>query len=686
MLQNIIVLPDGAEISSGAGSTNTIKNCTITECVNDGDELSLGSTCANMLEATLFDIGAKLSLTAGDEVTLYKVSEDGARTKKGIFILEKPTRPSANALKFTAYDRITKLDKDLTAWIDGLTEWPYSLLTFAGMVCDTCGLAFVTTDVPNADFPVYKPATSSVTGRQLMKWIGEICCRFCRANADGNIEFAWYTPSDVTIDAVGDRYYYQGALSYETYEVAPIDVVQMRLADSESGALWPEAEEGANSYVITGNGILTAHVTEDLIHYLQVIEEELAGITYTPCEVSIPACMDINAGSVVDIVDKNGVTVTTYVMTKTTSGQRDTLQCTGSYRRDSSTATAVQTVGDLDKKLDTAEVFSRLTKNGALKGLYMEDGELYINASYILAGELLADLIKAGKITSVDESMIINLDSGSISFLAEDASDRTLHLGHGRLSIMNAAEDEAIRVGADDVNGAAIFVGEVGDFPRIVLQYINGDVWFNAPDYKNTTLEVHCALRWAESNGVKYLTSSDSSLLEDEFAPISAIHFRRLLTSADDLDELTEPGVYRYSTSSVPANCPYDNAGMVEVLPSDGTSGVIQRVTRYGSAGYKKERIKYGSTWLGWMQVPLAFYKTYTVTTNSNGNVNTSISLDYRILSISAADADGSENYLCNLYKSTASGGRWFVNITSVTSKANVASTEFTLTIYYMVA
>lgn len=173
---------------------------------------------------------------------------------------------------------------------------------------------------------------------------------------------------------------------------------------------------------------------------------------------------------------------------------------------------------------------------------------------------------------------------------------------------------------------------------------------------------------------------------EEVLEDIGAIGFKRILTSEDDLDELTEPGVYRYLTSSVPANCPYDNAGMIEVIPSNAASGVIQKVTRYGTAGHKKERIKYGGTWLDWVQVPLAFYKTYTATTNSNGNVNTSISLDYRILSISAADADGNENYLCNLYKSTASGGRWFVNITNVTSKANVASTEFTLTIYYMVA
>ena len=75
---------------------------------------------------------------------------------------------------------------------------------------------------------------------------------------------------------------------------------------------------------------------------------------------------------------------------------------------------------------------------------------------------------------------------------------------------------------------------------------------------------------------------------------------------------------------------------------------------------------------------------TYTSTTNSNGNANTGIDhAKYIILSISAKDASGSETYLCNLYKSTAGGGRWYVNVCNVTSKSNVANTQFTFTIYY---
>lgn len=75
-------------------------------------------------------------------------------------------------------------------------------------------------------------------------------------------------------------------------------------------------------------------------------------------------------------------------------------------------------IDGLDEKLDHTEIFNRLTNNGELQGIYRgDDGEIYINATYIKSGEFVADLIKSGVIKSVDgsESIVtIDLDNGSI--------------------------------------------------------------------------------------------------------------------------------------------------------------------------------------------------------------------------------------------------------------------------------
>lgn len=408
MYKNVLVLPDGTELSFGSGTKNAIKNIKSTEMTNSGDELALGSACSNMIEVSLFTSGGGLPVTAGDEVFLYKVDDTGQRHKVGPFILEKPTYPSANTMKLTGYDRIIKLDKDLTAWLKSLTGWPYDLLTFAKMVCEACGLTLATDSIPNGDYLVREFSKSPVTGRQIMGWIGEICARFVRANADGGIEFGWYTPAKVSIAPTGANYYFQGSLSYENYQVAPIDAVQLRLADSDSGALWPEAAEGANSYIITGNPILTSAVTEDLLPYLQVIKQELQGVTYTPCKVSIPANLNIRAGNTVQITDKNGVTITAYVMTKTQKGQRDTLECTGSPRRDSASSvnnkTDAQKTAELQNYASGAaksavntqtqkEIFDKLTNGGEEQGIYLKDGKLYLNGTYMEIGTIKSSLI-----------------------------------------------------------------------------------------------------------------------------------------------------------------------------------------------------------------------------------------------------------------------------------------------------
>lgn len=78
---------------------------------------------------------------------------------------------------------------------------------------------------------------------------------------------------------------------------------------------------------------------------------------------------------------------------------------------------ANETATDTSEKMTHEEIFNLLTKDGELKGLYRgDDGELYINASYIQTGEFLADLIKAGVIKSKDgESVVIDLENGLVN-------------------------------------------------------------------------------------------------------------------------------------------------------------------------------------------------------------------------------------------------------------------------------
>lgn len=408
MLKTLIVLPDGTELFSGVGAANAIQSATITECVNGAQELTLGSTCANMVEAKIITPEGGLSIATGDEITVYKVDDAGQRHKIGLFTMEKPTRESANRLSITAYDRVSWLDKDLTQWLAKLDAWPYPLYDFATLVCEECGLTLLNEVLPNGSYLIQKFSAAGITGRQIMQWVGEAAGRFCRATADGEIEFAWYTPVDIPIgpvrvpavaiaydyagiltinsqkvsaqddgsgsvvigsdliqaeddgagnvvlsvsDASEQIYYYQNGLSFEDYQVAAVQKVQIRQTEEDVGTVYPDVAEAVNTYIIGGNYLLTTSSADALRPVAQTLYEQLKDVVYTPCKVSVPASLDIHAGNTVQITDRNGKTITAYVMTKTQTGQKDTLECTGSAFRDSSTAVNNQTFKALSGKV-----------------------------------------------------------------------------------------------------------------------------------------------------------------------------------------------------------------------------------------------------------------------------------------------------------------------------------------------
>jgi hypothetical protein len=73
-----------------------------------------------------------------------------------------------------------------------------------------------------------------------------------------------------------------------------------------------------------------------------------------------------------------------------------------------------EVIDAVDKKLTQEDIFNRLTNNGASQGMFIEDGNVYFNATYIKSGEINSDLIKTGKISSKDGSVYFDLDNSVI--------------------------------------------------------------------------------------------------------------------------------------------------------------------------------------------------------------------------------------------------------------------------------
>lgn len=462
MYQTILTLPDGTELSSGAGHSIAIQSVQYTEAVNSGDELTLGSACACCLEVSIYAPAGSLSIQAGDDVVCWTLDDDGYREQLGVFTAEKPTRSSANGYRLTAYDHVAKLDKDLTAWLAAEKaaedaapgRWTYTLAAFAAAVCGQCGLTFAG-GVPEAvaDFAIAPFALESCTGRQLMQWVGEAAGRFCRATPDGKIELAWYEDLEPELDADigpaeqqhvrlrlagstlrtnaqqiyrvgrGRIWYYQNSLSYEDFRVAPIRKVQIRQQEDDLGVVWPDGiTESVNTYVVQANPLLASDSQERLQPVARHLYSVCSAIQYTPCTLTIPAVNGLHAGGIIPITDKNGSTITAYIMRRTRTGGKDKLECTGSCSRQSTTACNTKFLKDVTGKMLILQtsIDGLVLQNATLAGDYTELKQT--------TESLSLTVVKKGDVRSqfAMEDDSISITSGKLTFAAasiEIASD-----------------------------------------------------------------------------------------------------------------------------------------------------------------------------------------------------------------------------------------------------------------------
>ena len=386
---NSLILPDGRQLPD---EKVAICHVAVDTQVSAPDQLLPGGVYPGKLTVKLLDPEGQLQLTAGDRVQLLRVDEQGNARKAGVFFLEKPERIGAQTLVLKGFDAVGQLEKDLSQWLAGLTGWPYTLTDFAQMVANRCGLAITPGQLPNGDYPVQQ-FSAIATGRQLMRWICQACCRFCRANPEGVLEMGWFTDSGVTLEPTGESFYYRGALSYADYTAASVDGVQLRLADGKNSYLWPETE-GENPWILTANPVFS-ELSERTAQALAVIAGELAGLEYTPFCVTVPAREDLMPGQTVQVRTPGGGMIRSCILKQSRDGARDTLSADGRKRlgtamsaEDKAALEALNAAMSAVEKQTQEEIFRKLTDGGVAEGLFLHDGQVYINASYLVTGVL----------------------------------------------------------------------------------------------------------------------------------------------------------------------------------------------------------------------------------------------------------------------------------------------------------
>ena len=252
-------------------------------------------------------------------------------------------------------------------------------------------------------------------------------------------------------------------------------------------------------------------------------------------------------------------------------------------------------VGELDLALDKQGVFDRLTNYGEVKGIFLEsDGQLYINASYLMTGILkVAQPGASGK-----ETFYANMDTGEVRIVANSFS---LTNGDTIDSIAQDAVDEL----DESLTQTDVFNRLTGNKKNEAIILQDGHIYINA-SYLNTgilqvsnasgaeTLYVNVDTGEVRINATSFsLTDGRTMDSIAESARDEAIQYTdERLSDYDPADELTQQEVFNILTNGGSQQGIYLNGGRVYVNASYIGAGTLDAnridakgLTVYNTAG-----------------------------------------------------------------------------------------------------
>lgn len=242
----------------------------------------------------------------------------------------------------------------------------------------------------------------------------------------------------------------------------------------------------------------------------------------------------------------------------------------------------------LDDELDQSGVFDRLTGNGAVKGIILLNGQLYINADYINSGTLNADLLKVGRIQDKNADNYWDLDSGEFSLKA------TATVGGQTVGeIAGDAADEALNSANDYTDALDAELDQSGVFDRLTgngavkgIIMSNGQLYINADYINSGTLNADLLRvgKIQDKTGGSYW-DLESGEMQLDFTPEG-------MATESDISLLST----KITTAQSRADSAYTRAGNAATAASNAQSTANTANTKATSAKTKTDKITFTSS------------------------------------------------------------------------------------------
>ena len=229
----------------------------------------------------------------------------------------------------TAADAMENFNRDVGDWLLG-HSFPCTAQTLLEDLCARCQVPLEEGQTfPGGALSVTQLPAGSVSGTQLLTWMGQVMGRFFRITPQGNLKADWYPE---TADALGgdvalvqladgilaDRWrrpfalraampYQLGSLRSDLLETRPVERVVIRRSDGALAAVYPEGDpSGAHTLILRGNPLLDCQTEMELYRIAYRLYHQLKDLRYTPMTCTLIPGFWVEPGSRVRFTDGGG--------------------------------------------------------------------------------------------------------------------------------------------------------------------------------------------------------------------------------------------------------------------------------------------------------------------------------------------------------------------------------------------
>lgn len=318
---------DGTTVLTGT----TIQDIALEELTNSGDALTIGSACSTKVVINLIDPPTNIDYDSTPFIAEVGVGEEYIPLGK-FYATTPETSNDFKNLQLTAYDGFCKMTGKYNAKVNAETTLQEVYDDLKAQLYENCGITLKERVCPSytiSNFPYL-----DITYTQAIGYVAGCLGGFARFDRTGELEVAWYTDSEQTIPPTLQ---YMGGFKRTT---------------SKSLTVTSIATGTEENPIVKGNGVNGTQINFENPYITDEMAEDIYalvnGLTYTPCNVKWRGNPAIQAGDIVQVLDKDGGTHVVLIMShslKVGSGCNATIECKGTGETESEFSGRFESVG-----------------------------------------------------------------------------------------------------------------------------------------------------------------------------------------------------------------------------------------------------------------------------------------------------------------------------------------------------